>query len=106
MYVGDVARAIEVITRDEPEIQRLVDGKIIEAGGPDGKWCSGIHSTAYLPLLVFTYRQIMELVLRYTGRWRPIISVPYAVGTIQGLVLEQLPLNLFTLTRAQVRETQ
>ena len=47
----------------------------------------------------------MELVLHYTGRWRPIISVPYAVGMMQGLVLEQLPLNLFTLTRAQVGES-
>lgn len=54
-------------------------------------------------LAVFTYRQIMELVLRYTGRWRPIVSLPYAVGSLQGLILEQLPTNLFTLTRAQVR---
>ncbi|KAJ3556518.1 hypothetical protein NM688_g1983 [Phlebia brevispora] len=53
---------------------------------------------------VFTYRQIMELVLRYTGRRRPIISLPYAVGTLQGLLLEQLPPNLFTLTRAQIEQ--
>lgn len=45
----------------------------------------------------------MELVLEYSERWRPIVSVPYAIGTLQGLVLEQLPLNLFTLTRDQVR---
>lgn len=44
----------------------------------------------------------MELVLEYSERWRPVVSVPYAIGTLQGLVLEQLPLNLFTLTRAQV----
>lgn len=44
----------------------------------------------------------MELVLEYSERWRPVVSVPYAIGTLQGLILEQLPLNLFTLTRDQV----
>jgi hypothetical protein len=44
----------------------------------------------------------MELVLKYSNRWRPIISVPFAVGTVQGLVLEQLPNNLLTVTRSQV----
>ena len=61
-----------------------------------------MHSRSVDGHLVFTYRQIMELVLRYTGRRRPIVSLPYSVGTLQGLVLEQLPPNLFTLTRAQV----
>ncbi|PSS05456.1 hypothetical protein PHLCEN_2v3836 [Hermanssonia centrifuga] len=88
VYVGDIAAAVEVIARDNEDIRTLVDGKIIEAGGPD----------------VLTYRQIIELVLRYTHRWRPIISVPYAVGTVQGFVLENLPINLFTLTRAQVEQ--
>ena len=44
----------------------------------------------------------MQAVLKYNGRNRPIISLPFALGRIQGLVLEQLPLNLFTVTRAQV----
>ena len=44
----------------------------------------------------------MKLVLKYTGRKRPIISVPYGVGRMQGMLLEKLPPNLFTLTRDQV----
>jgi hypothetical protein len=44
----------------------------------------------------------MQLVLRYTHRRRPIISLPFAIGMLQGLLLEQLPNNLFTITRAQV----
>lgn len=46
----------------------------------------------------------MELVLDYTHRHRPIISFPYAFGYMQGAILEKLPFNLFTVTRAQVRE--
>lgn len=52
---------------------------------------------------VFTYREIMQLVLRYTHRRRPIVSLPFAVGMLQGLLLERLPNNVFTITRAQVR---
>jgi len=37
VFVGDIARAVEIITRDDPAIRREVAGKIIEAGGPDGK---------------------------------------------------------------------
>jgi hypothetical protein len=43
----------------------------------------------------------MQLVLRYTHRRRPIISLPFAAGMLQGLLLERLPHNLFTITRAQ-----
>jgi len=46
----------------------------------------------------------MKLVLTYTKRTRPIVSIPFAVGKMQGLVLEQLPPNLFTLTRDQVEQ--
>ena len=52
--------------------------------------------------IVFTYRQIMELVLQYNGRRRPILSLPYWVGMLQGWVLEKLPENILTLTRDQV----
>jgi uncharacterized protein YbjT (DUF2867 family) len=36
VYVGDLARAVEVLSRNDPEVDRLVAGKYIEAGGPDG----------------------------------------------------------------------
>ncbi|RDB28710.1 NADH dehydrogenase [ubiquinone] 1 alpha subcomplex subunit 9, mitochondrial [Hypsizygus marmoreus] len=88
VYVGDISRAVEIITRNDPEIDKLVSGKIVEAGGPE----------------IFTYRELMELVLEYNQRYRPIISVPYQVGMIQGAILERLPVNLFTVTRAQVEQ--
>ena len=45
----------------------------------------------------------MELVVKYSGRTRPVISLPFALGKMQGAVFEQLPENLFTVTRDQVR---
>ncbi|KAF7979401.1 hypothetical protein HWV62_42510 [Athelia sp. TMB] len=88
VYSGDIARAVEIIARDDRDIRKAVAGKIVEAGGPD----------------MFTYREMMELVLKYNHRRRPIISLPFAVGMMQGFVLEQLPLNLFTVTRAQIEQ--
>ncbi len=45
----------------------------------------------------------MELVLKYNRRSRPIISLPLVVGMLQGVVMERLPENLFTVTRDQAR---
>lgn len=40
VYVGDLARLVEVISRDEPNISQDVAGQIIEAGGPKGMCCT------------------------------------------------------------------
>lgn len=50
---------------------------------------------------MFSYRQVMELVLRYSGMKRMILSLPYWVGMIQGFFLEKLPESIFTVTRDQ-----
>ncbi len=70
VYVGDLARLVEVISRD--------DTKISQARS----------LTLYLLTPV-----IEKLVLKYT---RPILSLPFAVGKLQGTIMEQLPTNLFT----------
>ncbi|EKM84143.1 hypothetical protein AGABI1DRAFT_117579 [Agaricus bisporus var. burnettii JB137-S8] len=88
VYVGDLARAVEIISRLDATIEKQVSGKVIEAGGPD----------------IFTFKQLMELVLDYSHRRRPIISFPFAFGYMQGAILEKLPVNLFTVTRAQVEQ--
>ena len=105
VYAGDVARVLEIACRtSDPEARKATDGKLIEAGGPDSEQLPlALFNTHDLLLfLVLTYKEIMQKVLRYIHRKRPIISVPYFVGTMQGFVLEKLPPNLFTLTRAQV----
>ncbi|KAF9076027.1 nucleoside-diphosphate-sugar epimerase [Rhodocollybia butyracea] len=88
VYVGDIARAVEIIARNDPAINAMVGGKIIECGGPD----------------ILTYKEIMQMVLKYNGRRRPIVSLPFSLGKLQGAVMEQLPVNLFTVTRAQVEQ--
>ncbi|KIJ22110.1 hypothetical protein PAXINDRAFT_124636 [Paxillus involutus ATCC 200175] len=87
VFVGDVARAVQAIVEDE-ETRKQVAGKVIEAGGPD----------------ILTYKEIIELVLLYTNRWRPIVSIPYGIGTLQGAVLERLPDTMFTITRDQIEQ--
>ena len=37
VHVGDLASLVEIISRNDPAVRSAVDGKIIEAGGPDGK---------------------------------------------------------------------
>ncbi|KAF8844108.1 NAD(P)-binding protein [Paxillus ammoniavirescens] len=87
VFVGDVARAVQAIVEDE-EIRKQVSGKVIEAGGPD----------------ILTYKEIIELVLLYTNRWRPIVSIPYSIGMLQGAVLERFPDTMFTITRNQIEQ--
>lgn len=57
---------------------------------------------ADIGFVVFTYREMMQIVLKYTRRTRPVVSLPWFVGKTQGWVLEKLPENILTLTRDQV----
>lgn len=86
VYAGDIGLLVEILTRNSPV--KVADGKIIEATGPD----------------VLTFRQIMQLVVDHTGRFRPIISVPWMLGELQGEVMQRLPINLFTITRDQIEQ--
>ena len=52
VYVGDLASLVEIISRNDPTIRSIVDGKTIEAGGPDGEnefngtWTRTPHHTS------------------------------------------------------------
>lgn len=52
---------------------------------------------------MYTYKEIIQLTLDQSGIRRPIISLPWSIGMIQGLFLEKLPPNLFTITRDQIK---
>ncbi len=80
VYVGDVADAVMRVLAD-PSTR----GKIFELGGPR----------------VMTYREIMEIVLRETGRRRWLVPLPLSIAAIQGWFLEKLPSPM--LTRDQVK---
>ncbi|MCD6075626.1 MAG: dehydrogenase (ubiquinone), partial [Rhodospirillales bacterium] len=75
VYVGDVADAIMAgLTRDDAV------GGTYELGGPE----------------IANGRRMMELVLRHTARKRCLVSVPFWILAIEGLVLQYLPGKLLT----------
>lgn len=79
VYVGDVADAVMVsIARPE------AGGKTFELGGPR----------------VYSFKELMELLLAHISRRRLLLPVPLAVATVEAWFLEFLPTPL--LTRDQV----
>ncbi len=75
VYVGDVAdAAMACLDRAETA------GKTFELGGPK----------------VYTFREILEFILRTTGRKRFLVSIPYSVGAVQARLFELLPKPLLT----------
>ena len=52
VFVGDIGRAVEIISRPDREIRELVSGMIIEAGGPDSE--SSFTLSAVLNLTRFS----------------------------------------------------
>jgi NADH dehydrogenase len=80
VYVGDVAQAI-VIALNDPQAA----GRTYELGGPR----------------VITFRELMQIVLKETGRRRLLLPVPLAVAAAEAFFLELLPVP--PLTRDQVK---
>jgi uncharacterized protein YbjT (DUF2867 family) len=80
VYVGDVADAVVEGIEDE-----ATRGKIYELGGPR----------------VYSFVEIMRLVMAETGRSRLILPVPFWVGSILGFFSELLPVP--PITRDQIR---
>ena len=84
VYVGDVARAA-VAALNDPSAA----GRTYELGGPT----------------VYTFREILELVLRETGRSRPLLPLPFFAASLIGRVTDVFtPVLPFDppLTRDQV----
>ncbi len=80
VYVGDVAEAVARILDD-----RQSAGKTYELGGPG----------------IFTFREVLEIVLRHTGLARLLVPLPFWLASLQASVLELLPKP--PLTRDQVK---
>lgn len=80
VYVGDVADAA-IKALDDPATK----GKTYELGGPR----------------VMTYREVMEIVLRETGRKRLLVPLPLSIAAMEAWFLEKLPKPI--LTRDQVK---
>jgi NADH dehydrogenase len=79
VYVADVAKAIVAILGDAGTM-----GRTYELGGPR----------------VYSFKQVMELVLAESGRRRLLLPIPFFAATVEAWFLEKLPRPL--LTRDQV----
>ena len=79
VYVGDVAEAIMVAL-----LQPQAKGKLFELGGPR----------------IYSFRDLMELTLRETGRDRLLVNLPFGLAKLEAAFLELLPVP--PLTRDQV----
>jgi len=73
--VSDIASAVVKMVDDE-----ALNGKTYEFGGPE----------------TFTFRQLMEVVLKETGRKRLLVPVPWFAARIAGAIAGLLPKPLLT----------
>jgi uncharacterized protein YbjT (DUF2867 family) len=79
VYVGDVATAIVTALNDGAHA-----GRTFELGGPT----------------VYTFRELMEYILKIVGRRRPLVTLPFGAASLQARFPELLPEPM--LTRDQV----
>lgn len=70
VYVGDVAKAVAAALRDPASAA----GRVYELGGPT----------------IYTFREILELVLRETGRERALVPLPFFAANLMGKTFDLL----------------
>ncbi|UCH75497.1 MAG: complex I NDUFA9 subunit family protein [Rhodospirillales bacterium] len=84
VYVGDVADAvIKGLT------ERACAGQTYELGGP----------------AAYSFKAIMELILRETGRKRLLVPLPYFIASIEAFFLQLLPKPLLTTDQVTLLKT-
>lgn len=89
VYVGDVAGAILAgLGIGEKKLRKQVEGRTFELGGPD----------------IFSFRQLMELTLKYSRRRRLLLPVPFLALNAGAVVTGFLPNP--PVTRDQLRLLQ
>ena len=82
VFVGDVVKAIMVALK-QPEEQ--VQGKIFELGGDD----------------VLSFKQLMQKMAEFTGNESKLVSLPFALASLQGRILQHLPGALLTVDQVK-----
>jgi uncharacterized protein YbjT (DUF2867 family) len=82
IFVGDVAQAILAALSRQ-------DGRTYELGGPS----------------LYSFKQLMQLILRETGRRRALIPVPFALASLKAAFLQLLPNPLLTMDQVRLLKT-
>ena len=81
VYVGDIAEALAAILADPDRA-----GEIHELGGPR----------------VYSFAELMEIVLRETGRRRLLVPVPFKIAMLQAAFLQLLPVPPLTVDQVRL----
>src|SRR3546814_21024658 len=81
VYVGDVADAVVAGLLD-----RRTDGRIYELGGPT----------------VYSFREVMQLVLRQTRRRRLLLPVPFPLASLAAFFADLLPTPPLTRDQGKI----
>jgi NADH dehydrogenase len=84
VYVGDVAAAIMKGLSD-----RSCAGQTYELGGP----------------AVYSFKEIMEMILQQIGRKRLLLPVPYFLASLQAGLLQLMPKPLLTVDQVELLKT-
>jgi len=79
IFVGDVAQAILAALLRQ-------DGRTYELGGPS----------------VYSFKQLMQLILRETGRKRILVPVPFGIAFLKAAFLQLLPKPLLTVDQVKL----
>jgi len=79
IFVGDVAQAILVALSRQ-------DGRTYELGGPS----------------TYSFKELLQLILRETGRNRALIPMPFALASLKAAFLQLLPNPLLTMDQVRL----
>lgn len=89
VFVGDVADAVMAAIERPALGDNDPQGKVYELGGPD----------------VLNFKKIYELMFEYTGRPRPLISLPFPIAKMEAFFLQLLPKPLLTPDQVESLKT-
>lgn len=89
VYVGDVARAVVVAALRPATGDFDPRGRIYELGGPEA----------------VSFRQIYDLLAKYTGRRRVLVPLPFFIAKIDAFFLSLLPRPLLTPDQVESLKT-
>jgi NADH dehydrogenase len=81
VFVGDVAAAI-VKTLDLAQAR----GRVYELGGPT----------------IYSFKQLMQIILRETGRKRPLLNLPFVLAKWKALFLQLMPKPVLTVDQVRL----
>ncbi len=81
VFVGDVAAAIVKTLEDES-----THGRTYELGGPT----------------IYSFKQLMQIILKETGRRRMLVPVPFFAASIKAAFLQLLPNPLLTIDQVRL----